>query len=95
MGINEIHNFGKYSVTGTGARDWLDTIMAGRIPKPGRISLTPMLSRSGRIIGDFTVSCLDENDFRLTASYGAQAYHSRWFDQNMRDEVQLTNISDR
>jgi len=41
VGINEVHNFGKYLVTGTGARDWLDRIMAGRIPKPGRIALTP------------------------------------------------------
>ncbi len=58
VGINEVQNFGKYLVTGTGARDWLDRIMAGRIPKPGRLSLTPMLSPKGRLIGDFTVSCL-------------------------------------
>ncbi len=32
--------------------------MAGRIPQPGRLSLTPMLAESGKIIGDFTVSCL-------------------------------------
>jgi dimethylglycine dehydrogenase len=95
VGINEIHNFGKYRVTGPRARDWLDHIMAGRIPKPGRLSLTPMLSPSGRIIGDFTVACLAEEEFRLTASYGAQAYHSRWFDQNMKNDVEVTNISDR
>ena len=35
MGINEVHNFGKYLITGPRARDWLDRIMAGRIPKPG------------------------------------------------------------
>jgi dimethylglycine dehydrogenase len=50
--------------------------MAGRIPKPGRLSLTPMLAESGKIIGDFTVSCLSETEFQLTASYGAQGWHS-------------------
>ncbi|WP_407493567.1 FAD-dependent oxidoreductase [Pseudooceanicola sp. MF1-13] len=95
VGINEIHNFGKYSVTGPGARDWLDKVMAGRIPQPGRISLSPMLSHAGRIIGDFTISCLGADDFRLTASYGAQAYHSRWFAQNMSGDVQVTNMSDK
>ena len=94
VGINEVHNFGKYSVTGTGARAWLDRIMAGRIPKAGRLSLTPMLSRKGRLIGDFTVSCLSETEFQLTASYGSQAYHMRWFEQNMDADVTLTNISD-
>ena len=95
VGINEVHNFGKYRVTGPNARAWLDRIMAGRIPEPGRISLTPMLSPQGRIIGDFTVSCLDERTFQLTASYGAQAYHMRWFGQNAREGAQVENISDR
>lgn len=95
VGINEVHNFGKYLVQGDQARDWLDLIMAGRIPKPGRVSLTPMLSPKGRLIGDFTVSCLSENVFQLTASYGAQAYHMRWFDQNAAEGVRVENISDR
>ncbi len=94
VGINEVQNFGKYRVTGAGARAWLDRIMAGLIPKPGRLSLTPMLAQSGKIIGDFTVSCLSETEFQLTASYGAQGWHSRWFDQNMAAGVVVENISD-
>ncbi|MEX5565071.1 FAD-dependent oxidoreductase [Pseudophaeobacter sp. 1A16562] len=95
VGINEVHNFGKYRVTGPNARAWLDRIMAGRVPQPGRISLTPMLSHKGRLIGDFTISCLDQETYQLTASYGAQAYHMRWFQQNAQDDVHVENISDR
>lgn len=95
VGINEVHNFGKYLVTGPNARAWLDRIMAGRIPKPGRLSLTPMLSPKGRLIGDFTVSCLSGEAFQLTASYGSQAYHMRWFEQNEAEGVRVENISDR
>ncbi|MGX0876839.1 dimethylglycine dehydrogenase [Roseovarius sp. MBR-154] len=95
VGINEVHNFGKYLVSGTGARDWLDRIMAGRIPKPGRLSLTPMLSPKGRLWGDFTVSCLNDETFQLTASYGAQAFHMRWFAHNEAAGVRVENISDR
>ena len=95
VGINEVQNFGKYAVTGPGARDWLDRIMAGRIPKPGRISLTPMLSEKGRIIGDFTISCLCEEHFQITGSYGAQDFHMRWFDAHAADGVRVENISDR
>jgi dimethylglycine dehydrogenase len=94
VGINEIQNFGKFRVTGPGARDWLDRIMAGRIPAPGRLSLTPMLAHSGRIIGDFTVSCLSETAFQLTASYSAQDYHLRWFEANMAPGVRVENVSD-
>lgn len=95
VGINEVHNFGKYLVRGPRARAWLDRIMAGRIPQPGRLSLTPMLSPKGRLIGDFTVSCLSENEFQLTASYGSQNYHYRWFQQHQEDGVTIDNISDK
>ena len=95
VGINEVQNFGKYRVTGVGARAWLNRIMAGRIPAPGRLALNPMLSPKGRIIGDFTVSCLDDTTFHLTASYGAQAYHMRWFQQNADPGVRVDNISDQ
>ncbi len=94
VGINEVQNFGKYRVTGSRARDWLDHMMAGRVPQPGRVSLSPMLSPRGRLIGDFTISCLSDTEFQLTASYGSQAYHSRWFDRHRQDGVRVENISD-
>ena len=102
VGINEVHNFGKYKVSGTAARDWLDQIMAGLIPKQGRLSLNPMLAASGKLIGDFTVTCLpaesdQEESFMLTASYSAQAYHMRWFEHRLPDDgsVKLENVSDK
>ncbi|GGA14671.1 GcvT family protein [Neptunicoccus cionae] len=95
VGINEIHNFGKYIVSGTDARSWLNRIMAGRIPKQGRISLTPMLSHKGKLLGDFTVTCLSETRFQLTASFGMQAIHMRWFLQHLSGDVQIKNVSTR
>jgi dimethylglycine dehydrogenase len=95
VGINEVHNFGKFLVTGPNARAWLDRIMAGRVPRPGRLSLTPMLSPKGKLIGDFTISCLSETEFQLTASYGSQTYHRRWFEHHLEDGVRVENISDR
>ncbi|MDE3123380.1 MAG: FAD-dependent oxidoreductase [Paracoccaceae bacterium] len=94
VGINEVQNFGKYRVTGPKARAWLDRIMAGLIPKPGRLALTPMLSASGKIYGDFTVSCLSDTEFQVTASYGAQGWHMRWFEQHLEDGVTVENVSD-
>jgi dimethylglycine dehydrogenase len=95
VGINEVQNFGKFLVRGDGARPWLDRIMAGRIPLPGRISLTPMLSPEGRLIGDLTVSCIAVDEFQLTASYGYQAVHERWLRDNLDDGISLENISDQ
>lgn len=94
VGINEVHNFSKFEVTGEGAAHWINTVMAGRMPKPGKLTLTPMLSPKGRLIGDFTVSWLGENTFQMNASYGSQAFHMRWFEQNLPDQgVKVVNIS--
>lgn len=95
VGINEVHNFGKYRISGPQARAWLDHVMAGRVPKPGRLSLTPMLSPKGKLLGDFTISCLSEEEFQLTASFGAQAFHMRWFEQHAQEGVQVENITDQ
>jgi dimethylglycine dehydrogenase len=94
VGINEVHNFGKYEIKGPGAFDYLNRVMAGKIPAVGRISLNPMLSRKGRIIGDFTVARLRDDVFQLTASFGAQAYHMRWLEQHLPETgVTLENVS--
>jgi len=94
VGINEIHNFGKYEVTGPDAESWLNLIMANRTPALGRIALTPMLSPKGKLIGDFTMTRLAPERFQLTASFSAQSYHLRWFQQNLPAAgVTLRNLS--
>ena len=94
VGINEIHNFGKYVVEGPEAEAWLSRLMANRMPEEGRIALTPMLSPKGRLIGDFTVARLAPERFQLTASYAAQAFHMRWFEAHLPPRgVSVRNVS--
>ncbi len=93
VGINEIHNFGKYIVSGPNAVAWLNRIMANKVPGIGRMALTPMLSPRGRIIGDFTMARLSEDRVQLTASYAAQNYHMRWFLTHGEDGVSIENVS--
>jgi len=94
VGINEIHNFGKYEVTGPGAEAWLDTILAGRIPKIGRLSLSPMLSSKGVLIGDLTVARISQERFQITGSSISQAYHMRWFETHLPESgVAIRNVS--
>lgn len=95
VGLNEIHNFSKFEVTGNDAARWIDTVMAGRMPRDGRLTLSPLLSHKGKLIGDFTISKLAENHYQMNASYGSQAFHMRWFEQNLRGfDVRIENISD-
>ncbi len=41
VGLTECSNFAKYRVTGPGSAEWLQGLFTNRLPKPGRIALTP------------------------------------------------------
>ena len=79
VGLYETTNYGKYEVTGRGARAWLDRVFASRIPKAGRFALAPMLNPAGRIVGDLSIACLAEDRFLLVGSGFAEEFHLRWF----------------
>ena len=83
VGIIEVANFSKHQFKGPDARKFLDHIMAGKLPKPGRISLSPMLTYRGKLYGDLTVSCLDEDEFIVFGSGAAQEMHRRWFESHL------------
>ena len=91
VGGIELANFAKHEIKGKGARAWLDRTMAGFIPKPGRITLTPMLTEKGRLYGDLTVACLAEDHFMLFGSGAMQDAHARFFARTLPDDVQHSN----
>jgi dimethylglycine dehydrogenase len=80
-GLLEISNYGKFEVTGAGAEEWLSLIMANRVPRPGRIALTPMLNERGKLIGDFTMCRLAADRIFLICTYAAEVYYRRWFER--------------
>lgn len=94
VGGIEIANFAKHEFKGAGARDYLNKTLAGYVPKPGRLTLTPMLTEKGRLYGDLTVACLAEDHFMLFGSGAMQEAHRRWFEKDLPADVSYTNVSD-
>ncbi|GAA6165672.1 FAD-dependent oxidoreductase [Pelagimonas sp. KU-00592-HH] len=94
VGGIEIANFAKHEFKGAGARAYLDRVLAGYVPKPGRLTLTPMLTPKGKLYGDLTVACLAEDHFMLFGSGAMQEAHRRWFEKDLPDDVTYANVSD-
>ncbi len=90
VGLIEISSFANYTVSGEGAHNWLDVMLACKIPKPGRMTLAPMLKQDGKVIGDFTLANLGANlgddTFFIAGSGIAEDYHMRWFEQHLPDD---------
>ncbi len=86
VGLMEISGFAKYSISGAGASAWLDELLACRLPEEDRMSLAPMLNRKGKLIGDFSLANLGDDEYFLAGAGVAEAYHMRWFLQNLPED---------
>ena len=85
VGLLEISTFGRYEVTGPGAAAWLDGLLANRLPREGRLLLSPMLNDNGKLIGDFTVANAGHGRYIVFGSGIAEQYHLRWFEAHLPD----------
>jgi dimethylglycine dehydrogenase len=83
VGISDTSTFAKYEISGPGAEKWLSRILTNRVPKAGRITLSPMLNARGKLIGDFTLARASADRFFLFGSGVAEKYHMRWFEQHL------------
>jgi dimethylglycine dehydrogenase len=81
VGVTEIANFAKYRVHRPGREAFLSRLMTNKMPKTGRIVLTPMLNEAGKLIGDFTIAKAATTASIMWGSSQAQKYHMRWFER--------------
>ena len=94
VGILDISGFSRYEVTGPNATEWLDHMVASRLPGPGKIRLAPMLGHDGRLKGDLTLMNWGDGSYWIMGSYYLRAWHMRWFNDHLRDGVSVRDISD-
>ena len=79
VGFSEASNFAKYKVRGAGSAAWLQGLFTNALPKIGRTVLTAMLNPEGKIVGEFSISRIGDEEFFLFGSQAAEIHHPRWF----------------
>ena len=90
VGLMEISGFSKFLVRGAGAGAFLDRVLACKLPKPGRMTLAPMLKHDGKLQGDLTVACLSDEEYYLAGSGMAEVFYARWLEEHMPDDGSVT-----
>ena len=81
VGVLDISNFANYFIKGPGAFEWLDKLLANKIPTViGRSCLAPLIGVRGGIAGDFTVTKLADDEYMMVGSGLAERYHHRFFE---------------
>jgi dimethylglycine dehydrogenase len=95
VGMLDTSAFSRFEVTGPEAKAWLNDLLACTIPAAGKTRLAPMLSHSGRLMGDLTVLNWDGATYWLMGSYYLRQYRLRWFEAHPPPTgVNVRDISD-
>jgi hypothetical protein len=58
VAVLDLPGFSKFEVDGRDAREWLDHLVAGVVPKPGRTALNYLCAPSGGIVTEMTLTNL-------------------------------------
>lgn len=69
VGVLDMTAFAKCQISGPGAAEWLDHLMANRIPKkPGRVNLCHALNQYGGVRSEFTILRNPDDSFYLVSA---------------------------
>ena len=94
VGLLDITGFSRFEVTGPNAERWLNTLMASKLPAPGRAALAPMLGNDGRMKGDLTLFNWGDGSWWIMGSYYLRAWHMRWFTDHLIEGVTVQDLGE-
>lgn len=97
VGVADLSPFGKFMLTGPDARAFLDRCVAGFVPKEGRTGLGHMLTSTGKVYAELTITGLPDGKFLIVTGGGSELHDLRRLNEIARVEnfnVELENITE-
>ena len=84
-GILNLCGFSRFLVTGPGAVEWLDGLIAGRIPSVGRVGLGYFPDERGRIVTEMSLIRLAADKMLLITAAAAEWHDLEWLQKHLPD----------
>jgi dimethylglycine dehydrogenase len=97
VGVIDLSSFSKYEVRGKDAQALLLRIYANRLPaNNGSIVLSQMLTESGGIEGEATITRISTDHYYLLSAAVAELHDFDWLVQNIKtgEDVEVVNVTD-
>ena len=83
VGILDLGGFSKFEVFGEGSADWLNYMIAGKLPRPGRVSLSYFCAEDGGVWSEVTITHVAENRFILISAAAAKWHDLQWMHEHL------------
>ncbi|HXW73643.1 MAG TPA: FAD-dependent oxidoreductase [Steroidobacteraceae bacterium] len=87
----------KFDVAGADAQAWLDRLICGGLPAPGRMALGYFCSPRGGVVAEMTVSHLSEGHYWLIAGASGERHNEHWLRSHLAraHRVAVANVTAR
>jgi len=92
VGLLDLGGFSKYELKGKGASAWLDTMIAGKLPKPGRVTLSYFCAPSGGVWSEMTITQIAEDHFMLITAAAARWHDLQWLEEHMPTDAAFSIV---
>ena len=98
VAVLDLPGFSKFEVSGSGAAAWLDHMVAGAIPRPGRTALNYFCAPTGGIITEMTITALGPERYWLISAAAGERHDEHWLREHLPtgdSAVQIDNQTAR
>lgn len=93
VGVIDMCGFSRYTLKGEGAAEWLRTMVAGALPKAGRMNLIYFSDNRGRILTEMSCIRHGEDDFTLMTASVAQWHDFEVLWRKLPEGLELVDVS--
>ncbi len=93
-GVIAISGFTRLEIKGSGARAYVDSLTASRLPKPGRIGLAYFADSRGRIVTETSVTVHSDEEVVLVTAALAQWHDRAFIERDLPEGLTITDFSD-
>ncbi len=96
VGLLDLGGFSKFEVQGEGTSAWLDTLIAGKLPREGRLSLSYFCAEDGGVWSEMTLTRLAPEHYLLISAAAAKWHDFQWLDEHLpaTHAIDITDVSD-
>ena len=83
VALLDLPGFTKFEVSGSGAAAWLDHMVAGTVPRPGRTALNYFCAPGGGIITEMTITALAPERYWLISAAAGERHDEHWLREHL------------
>uniref|UniRef100_A0A674D7J2 Dimethylglycine dehydrogenase n=1 Tax=Salmo trutta TaxID=8032 RepID=A0A674D7J2_SALTR len=97
VGVIDLTPFGKFMVKGKDSHKLLDRLFANTMPKVGLTNISHMLTPTGRVYAEVTITQLTPGEFLLITGSGSELHDLRWMEEEVVEgayDVDISNVTE-